>query len=224
MEMLKRVDDRTKYLVHGYIHLIENEFKLSMNIPLSIIRICILFFFDREHFEKCGTDLVIEGDDSDTIRKENNASGFANVGYTSTWIESNKFNSVKWTIKTVRGSAYESGIIVGVVSKEVDMNRSVQMNKDACPSYFAITYQNGMDIRVNTQKTKTKYGKTFGRTGSIFIVELDLKNQQLIYHVDGENCGVAADNIAKGDDIRYKLAVSIYWKDATLQIQDFECC
>ena len=105
MERLKKVDKQSKYLVHGYIHKIESTHKLSMNIPSSIIRICILFFFQTEYFEKCGDDLMITGDKSDTLKRISTDDGYHNyVAYGLHWMDSTKYETVKWTVKVVQGS------------------------------------------------------------------------------------------------------------------------
>ena len=86
---------------------------------------------------------------------------------------------------------------------------------------MVIAYDSGMDVYRDTKQIKTKYGKNFGKPGSELTFELNFKKQQLICYVDGENCGVALDNIVKNDKTKYKLAVSFYFKDAAIQIQDF---
>ena len=44
-QLLNTIDRGTQYLVNGFIHRIENKYKLKTNIPSSIISICILFFY-----------------------------------------------------------------------------------------------------------------------------------------------------------------------------------
>ena len=103
------------------------------------------------------------------------------------------------------------------------MNENVDNNEDACPSYFVVSFETGMDVMSNAKKVKRKYGKNFGIAGSVLTLELNLKKQQLICHVNGVNHGVAVDNIAKDDNVKYKLAVSLFWDEIVIQIQTFEC-
>ena len=86
--MLSLVDNKTDYLINGYIHDIENKYKLSTNIALSIIQICILFYYQFEYFSKCGKDLVIKGEQKNTIKKIQNDYSWRNAAYGTKWIES----------------------------------------------------------------------------------------------------------------------------------------
>ena len=90
-----------------------------------------------ECFAKCGSDLIIEGDKANIIRKVKGAWSYANVAYGKNWIDSTKFDTVKWTIKVIKAGGYEQGTIIGVVSNETDMNEGVHNSKKACPSALA---------------------------------------------------------------------------------------
>ena len=80
-----------------------------------------------------------------------------------------------------------------------------------------------MKVYSHAKTSKSRYGKGFGAPGSILILELNLKRQELICHVNGENCGVVFHNIVRNDKTRYKFAISLFYIDAVVQIQDFEC-
>ena len=78
MEML---DEKTTYIVHGFIHEMENIYELSTIMPVSIIEICILFYAQIEWFLKCSKELVIEGIKKDQItNKRMTLDSYENVG------------------------------------------------------------------------------------------------------------------------------------------------
>lgn len=53
------VDEKTIYLVHGYVHSVKNMNKLNKIIPSAIIQLLITFYFISEHFDKCGKNASI---------------------------------------------------------------------------------------------------------------------------------------------------------------------
>ena len=54
-------------------------------------------------------------------------------------------------------------------------------------------------------------------------MELNLSIKELIYYVNSESYGVAFNDIKKDSDIKYKLALSLYFVDVSIQLIKFEC-
>ena len=64
ISLWKHADAKTKHLVYGYIHelqqqLFPNEESGYYIIPNAIINICIIFYFMVESFTKCGKDMEV---------------------------------------------------------------------------------------------------------------------------------------------------------------------
>ena len=179
---LNMVDKRTKCIVYGYINQIERLFQFSTNIPISIIQICILFYFEKECFEKSSDFIKIYGDQQELITKIK-SNGWSCVAFGSKWIESNRLNIIKWTVKIIE-TVDGNGIIVGIVSNDdVDMNRTIYNNKASFPAYFFV---HATDVCIEGKWKPGKYQKQYGAKGSVLTMELNLKKQQLIFYVDGE--------------------------------------
>ena len=55
------------------------------------------------------------------------------------------------------------------------------------------------------------------------VIILDLNMKRISFHIDGEDKGIAFEDIACGDDICYRLAVTIYDSDDSVEIVNFKC-
>ena len=117
-ELLKLVDKHTEYAVHGFIHDFETQLKLSKNIPMEIIKLCLLFFFNKEYFELSSDDMSISGQQKDIITKYNK-DGMHNIAIGLNWIPSmNESNKYKWTIEVIdNNKTYNNGIVIGIIGK-----------------------------------------------------------------------------------------------------------
>eukprot|EP01083_Nonionella_stella_P028412 78236_1 len=173
--------------------------------------------YKREYFEKCGNGLVIKGQQNDTITRQSGC-GYNTVAFGANWIPSNASNIVKWTVKLIepeQHSIVNYGVIIGIVSKDVSVNNCcIYGNKDALPSYFCVTHPN------MTYNGSRNFDPKIG--GTVFVMELNLQKQQLIYHIESGEYTVVINDIFKDDSIKYKLALSMHHKDTTLKIINFE--
>ena len=136
-KILNKVSKQTKYMVHGYIHEFERLYSSITNIPLSIIQICILFLFQTECFEKCGKDMIIAGNNNDTIEVTKDPS-YLTATYGATWIHSNESKIIRWTFKFIENKQ-RGGAIIAIISKEPKTcDRGIHNNKDVAPSYMCL--------------------------------------------------------------------------------------
>eukprot|EP01084_Bolivina_argentea_P204845 349878_1 len=211
-------NEKNEVLVYGYIN---QQTKLLFSsqsiIPSSILNLCFLFYGKLEYFEKVGGGLIVKGDRNEIIYKEKR--GWYNVAFGANWIASNTSNIIKWTVKMINNHRNNDGVIIGIVSNETNTNKQIFCDTNAAPSYFFVSdayiYQDGKKIK--------KYGSSYGAPGSVLMMELNLKKQTLTYYVDGKCFGVAAKNVKKSPNIKYKFAITLYWNDAELGIVNFEC-
>ena len=232
-DMLKRVDINTRYLIHGYIRSLERL--LLIDIPLSIIEICILFYFVMEFFETAGANIIISGKYDEIITKTA-CTDWWNMSFGATWIESMSSNIYKWTFKIIQvGTKEKDGfeeilvyddIVIGIISKQTSRsNPSWLIDESSVTRYFFRT--KGV-IRCNGSALNDNYGneKDVGfkvhSIGNIIVMELNLLKETLTYYVNGKSLGIAIDHIEKDKSIKYKMAVTICRKNAALSLQKFE--
>ena len=214
------VPHSTQKLIYGYIREYQHKFKLSSNIPSSIVDICVFMFYriyQYEYFEKCGKDLKISGNKSDTISKQRYAWNYDNIAYGAKWINSNDSNVIRWTIKCIKQGQFKNGVIIGIVAYEIDIDQDPRWNENGVPSYFlmdGVFYANTKPI--NERQIK------YGVQDSVLTMQLDLKSATLSYNIDGESYDFEINNIKKGDDIKYKLAISMWYENQSFQLTKFE--
>ena len=73
---------------------------------------------------------------------------------------------------------------------------------------------------VNGRKERS-YAEELGNAKTKIKMELNLKKGQLIYYKNGKSFGVASQ-IRKGEDIEYKMAVTLHWPGAKFKLINFQ--
>ena len=94
--------------------------------------------------------------------------------------------------------------------------------KDASPSYFFIGDPCVYAECEYVPNSYPNYAKSYGAKGSILTMELNLNSKELIFYIDNICYGPAVKNIKTGDNIQYKLAITLYREDLTIKIIKFE--
>ena len=215
-KLLDLVDERTKHLVSGFIR------KASKNIPLPIIEICILFCFIREYFAAHTAGLLIEGKEKQIIRSTEQQ--WSKMGYGSNWFESTSKRIVKWTIEIVNNTnithtIMKNGYGVGITSKEDTLGSHFIGRPIHSPNYFLCNGSIFNDDGLIKSRYLTK--EQFGGKGSSITMELNLEKGHLSFYNDKKNFGIAI-NVKRDESIRYKLAVCLCHKYASMKIIKFE--
>ena len=92
----KNIDERSKNIVFGYIHEIEQLFKLE--IPPLVVHLCLVFYFMDEFFAKVRDDFFKLSQNKLKVRNIHEC-GFDHTIFCNQWIESTSKCIVKWTSK-----------------------------------------------------------------------------------------------------------------------------
>ena len=173
-KLLDTVDKRTKFTVYGFVRNIEGSFQSAINIPISIIDICILFFWRREFFEKCGDCLTITGDQRNTITNHSHNT-WNNFAMGSQWIESNSSQIIKWTVQITKSTDQdEAGVYIGITSKDYDnLNNHAIYDKEVAAAYYHY-YETVLVL--NGRIVNWGYGdKAFVKKDSILMESLHIR-------------------------------------------------
>eukprot|EP01084_Bolivina_argentea_P171462 297059_1 len=218
---IKYIPKSTKYLVLGYNKHIEQI--LGSNIPILINSLCILYYFESDYFEIAGSGITISEDKkSITKTKSTYARAYDNTTYLCMIIPSTQCIECIWTLKiqSSTGTIY-SMINIGITSNnEIDKNFTAWRHDDNYSSYSHYAY-NGYAGYKSSNNGISSYGKSFG-SGDTIDVHLDLSKKQLIFYKNGISQGVAYNNIATNNDIKYKLAVSIHALNHSVTLTKFK--
>eukprot|EP01084_Bolivina_argentea_P299262 515825_1 len=208
LTMLSKIDKRTKYTVCGWIR--NNEKLLKLNhIPSLISCICILYFRDDEIFVTTGTKVKLSNNKK-CIEKIANEYSYSNCSYGLIEISSNDNIKCQWDLKINKKKThphYPSGgfIIMGI-------NSSKQANPDKdCRIIDANYYVCSSGVGLNEYQSRIwyPYGKMWVENDKVSLC-LDLKSKQIRFLTNDNDQGVAFNNIKTGNDIKYRLCVSLY--------------
>ena len=220
--------------IFGFIRREEKENKVQ--IPSSIAELCAHCFetlYGPEYFAKCGDDLTISGNRNERITKhreyERTNEAYAiegdynNIAYGSHWIDSTTPSIIRWTIKCVNRGTFDNGVIVGIISNEIEMDCDARWEEDGTPCYFLMDGHFYRDT-VPVEESEVTEDIAFGQQDSILEVTLNLKEGSLAYSIDGKPYNYKLENIEQGSDIKYKLVISMWYSHQSFELDNFEFC
>eukprot|EP01084_Bolivina_argentea_P153383 267449_1 len=135
-------------------------------------------------------------------------------------VDSNNNNVYKWTFKVEKGG--DGLMVIGIILKQSETDMIGLVNK---PFYVYDTFDNyGYNVFNGykiSQNVLEKYSIK-SKSDDIIDMELDMKNQTLVYYVNGKCQSVAFNDIKKGNDISYQMAISVQQNQDSLSLQQFK--
>ena len=221
--ILKCVNKSTKSIINGYVHEIQQTFNLKQEIPSEIVQIIILFYYLAEHFD-LHNDTMIEvlGDNADIIQKHKTADdGFNNFVFGAVSIPSTCDDIIVWTFKVLDNyTPSNNGLSLGIINCADANIKSTQCGYDNT-SIRTYLYCSSSSI-YHKGGLITRYGEELGNVGTVIKMKLDMKQGQLTFYKNDKCLGIACQ-IDKGQDIEYKMAVTLFWSGAKFKLLNFEC-
>ena len=115
-----------------------------------------------------------------------------------------------WEIKII--AMIEESMYIGISSHQ-DIEDGFVFNKE--PNY---------GYRPNASIMSGHNGGRYGKgaeVNDIIKIEYNAGKQTLTYYKNNKSMGVAYRNIVKGKNIKYKLAVYMYWKNNAVSILNY---
>ena len=230
---LKNIDVKTKCLVYGYNHRILKTLRsqpLFQNISSLIHSLCILYFFENEHFEIAGKGIRISEDRMSITNHE--GSDYQNCSYLSNKLPSTDDIHCKWSFKVHASSDdtqsdQSSYISIGITSNdEYDCDFTTwrgRKEQKKCEGYAHYAYNGYMGYKSSSEGVHggTKYGRSYSG-GDTVDVEVDLKNQWIAFSKNGRSQGIAFKVIQRNEDITYRLGVSLGRRGIAVTLSSFE--
>ena len=173
--------------------------------------LCLSYYHHGENFEKAGNDINISNDKM-TITKVSTTYTWHNTAYGKTWIDSsiNQIAEWKFKIDKLAGQIY-----ICLVSKDNRLNRDCNSSEDS-PN-FGVNNEGIMVKHGGTPKRLN--GLRFYQNDEISMI-LNTKNRELsVEYADGQRLGLW--EIPIGNNIRYKMAVSLFFGQDRISLIDF---
>lgn len=210
IKSLKRIGNKYKFAVFGYIRELQNELLLDV-IPDLIIYTCLGFYYQEiDEFETWDEQITVSDDKLRITRNDSYRYDAYSNAYCKIWIDSDIKQIAKWKLKIHHVGGSWRGVMIRLISTDKDMFKQ--------PSYG---FCNGGATYTNGPYTNRK-GKHLN-AGDIITVSLNLKNEKASFECidqEGETT-VIYDGIEKGKDIKYKLAFLLYNVNNCVELLDF---
>ena len=229
----KQIDEKKVLLVSGFIRQCANLL-LSNNdtnnpyyiIPTDIADVCFNYYFESEYFAIVGENITISGD-RNIITKANKDSTWNNTSYGRQRISAKQTNQsiYHWIFRLdgYRGG----GLLIGITSNTTKNIINEPFYKINGYCNYGVNIFNGK--KVSNDGFLPFIHKRINK-GDFVNMVLDMSQGILKYSFlydlsfdDGTKNQIAW-NIKRGDDIEYRIAISIGWKDSSVSIQQFEIC
>ena len=189
-------------LVHGWIRAKSKD--VNVNIPFEVIELFVIWYHIQLYFIKISNGQVLN-DDKTIINQT--GSCVAASAWGSVLMSSMDEKVYEYTIKLLPGS--ESRVAIGIDEDGYKRLNSwfVQQNESI---HYAFECWNG--CKDSKEEHSASYGEEVEvrSEGSIIRMKYDVGKRTLSFIVDGKDYGVAFNNVQKGENIKYRLAVYLY--------------
>ena len=206
---LSQIDKRTKYGVYGWIREAEAALELG-HIPLMISSICILYFYEDEMFDEIA-DAVKMSKDRKCVTKLPESS-WQNTNYGIVQIASNSVAIYRWKMKQSFNKERVKGVMIGITNT-TNPNHHFYTQKDK------ISYAHCNDSKYIKQGWSGY--KTTPDPDTYITMELDLQKAELRFLKDNATEPIIIRNIQTGDDLQYRMFVSMYVTGDSVEIINF---
>ena len=215
LRRLKQIDQRFNCLISGYVKsIISNDNDIDAYIPELVILICLAFYYQIECFDPdtCGPMIIIN-ETRDTIRhlaeaETENMQDSQSV-YGTYIIDSMQKAIHEWKLEI--NSQWSLGnIYIGIDEYENKWINQCFGDENETVNYSwttsGRTHKSGEQIHVEPYLESEK-----GNAGDVIVMTLNLFDMTLSYKKYGGDMNVVINDITKGDGIKYKLCVHLYW-------------
>ena len=202
---LSRIDKRTKYKVYGWIRTAEQELRLNY-IPAMITNICILYIGDDEIFHNIGNNAKLSKNMKCLTKTSINGWSKCNFfGYLE--IPSKSETICQWDVKVIALNHTLNQLRIGVHVKKYGYHYAIDNRQFKFMRYKFFHDQHLPTFDVN----------------DIVSVHLNLKDEygKISFSVNGGNKHIAFGEIKRGENIAYRLIVSLHNVGDSVEIVNF---
>lgn len=196
------------------------EKELEIEFTSSIASICVLFYSIVEIFDIIGNGMELSADGKIITRGEDDkVYNWINCSYGINAVPSMNKGVYKWVLKMHKVTG--GGVRVGLSSTTVQQSCFYANNDIVGINYI---YWNGSGHSYKYLKEARwgceNYGRRYDADDMVSII-LDLNQRQISFAINDEDQGVAYKDIQVGEDIHYRMFVSLYFVHDSVEIVSF---
>ncbi len=217
------IHKRTRNILCGFIR------RNTSNLPEGIIKFILLYYYDDEYFDIYTEDIVLSPDRKTVLDK--GSDDWHNTIYGKHSILSTEAKICKWYLKLGKSQMFY-GVAPGSHPYKWIIDIGICSDFDLKMKCYTLEYGESTKFYsyhskqcINSHQDPNKYidyGERWYRPGDTICIELNLVEKIIKFHLNGQDQGVAFENVECGDDIYYKLAVTIYHKFTQLTIVKYD--
>ena len=209
-KQLSMVDQRTKFIVNGWIRTSENQLKLE-NLPNSIINIVILYFRTAGVFDIFDQNGVKLSNDKTTITKIGDKTFYNSFGVNE--ILSTNKGMYEWNLEMISGGNHS--VWIGVSSSYEIICEDYDHMKG---KLYAVCNSGSYHLRGVGNHDSEQLPFV---AGDKLKVILNLDKGQLLISKSNCNKSFKFSNIQKNDNTKYRLMVTLLGS-ACIKMNSFE--
>ena len=222
IKKFSRIPERSKLGVYGWIREADRELQLSQAMPLMISNICIMYYFDQDIFDDISWPMVRTASYKYVRAQQHVPMGYLRCNaFGFVEIDSMSGNKYRWDIKLKQ---IDHKCEVGIISTKNMPNRTTKLaaNKQIWDIW---------DGNVLRSYTWIGYGGKFenqrsGIQNQMISIHLDLEKRKIRFVGDNANMYKKEIDYKKeieiGPDIKYKLVVTMHFKNDCFKIENFK--
>ena len=237
---IKYVDTKSHELVCGYLRNIYDESEREEHItPELVLNICLLFYFQREQFE-----VMIDGHSykrptfilSNNKRTASLQRGCYGSLYGNVKIDSLSESICRWDVTLECSESPLDDLTyfidLGISGDEPDdeyLNVDIGLpnNTFMCRGYHEDSdddqgFQDGNVFGSKECVKRDVMDTLIWKPGHVVGIKLDLKERNIEYFINDESKGITHQNIPIGEDIKYRLAVTMTCDGHQVTIQSHQ--
>ena len=212
----KKVNQRTRYIVHGWIRNEENALKFG-NVPAIIVASCILYYRNDEIFDIVGNGMKLSANKK-VITKVRNGCSFTGNHFGLNQIDSTSELLYSWHLLIKQDIMDSTGF--GISSHLLSTKKMANDCFDhAHQRGIFFLFREGYKMSHEIMEYEN-YIKPW-KVGDRVSLCLDMKRAEISLIVNGHNQGIAFRNIQKSKQIQYRFFVSFYCIGDSVEILDF---
>ena len=193
---------------------VNTSHKISANIPDLICLVILLFFMEREYFDKTGKDCKIS-DDKLSVWKSKEGYNYDNTTYCNQWIPSTSNMIYRWKFKI---NSIETQILIGITSNDDCQNEDFTLHNKESTYALASTgdwrIENGIVLEEDVE------GMEFVVGNEVTFI-LNFIEKKILFQVNDEKEIILFKTVKANEDLKYKLAVCLLERTDKITLIDF---
>ena len=209
---MTEVELKDNEAVFGFVHEYE-KCRNGIHIPAGIIVIIWSYYhikmFIHKYFDKYSPKNVKLSNDKQTIKRIS-GDNYHTI-YCKDWMESDTNSIHKMKIR-INHSLWSNGIMLGIASSDVDINRHFRLNINQI--YYSLSISG---CKYSSENGKEKVCKLLGNNDTIEMV-IDFGEQTIKYLINEQDLGIKYENIKTDKSLRYKYLVFLFYQYDSVSI------